>query len=222
MNASTLLASNSAKSRRNVVRQKALEFLNSALHVPARIPSERAAALLGTPPLVLTALTREGIVACLGAPRHNGSTYYHGPYILWLRGNRDFLSQSEAFARQHWRERNETATTAAQQRTWKNYLPPAEFPVLPVPLDLDPVVGIEVAQVILGLAAHELRLLAKQKMLPLAGGSGERCQHKRFFVADLLDCHRSPGWMDRAQRAITDFWRRKNAPKPLPATSAGS
>jgi len=198
------------------MQQRATAFRDSVLNGPARIPSEVAANLVGIHPLVFSAMAREGIVSCLGSPRANGTTRYYGPYVLQLRENRDFLDQSERFARLFWRERNwESALKESKgpiQRGWTHFPDSKERRSYAAPLGLDPVVGIGVAEVLLGFAVHEIRILVNKKVLPVMGTGMAAYQHKRFFLRDLFDCYGDPQWVDKAERTVTDYWRHKNTP----------
>ena len=200
--------------RRLAMRQAAVKLRDTVLQVPARLCSSAASSLLGTPDLVFAAMTREGIVQCLGAPVDNAPKYYHGPYILWLRGNRDFLDQSVRYAKHFWAARNAGGNQkdSSVSEKWHRFNPP-KFPISAQDVTtLDPVIGISVAEEILGFHSHEIRILYHRGLLQPIGGSGERFKHKRFFLADILKHHGDAAWLHRAQAAIGKFWWDKNHP----------
>ena len=199
--------------RRLAMRQAAVKLRDTVLQVPARLCSSAASSLLGTPDLVFAAMTREGIVQCLGAPVDNAPKYYHGPYILWLRGNRDFLDQSVRYAKHFWAARNAGANQKdnGAPETWRRFNPP-KFPMSAYVTSLDPVVGIGVAEEILGFQAHEIRILYHRGLLLPIGGSDALHKHKKFFLVDILRNYGDAAWLHRAQAAVADFWRNKNHP----------
>jgi hypothetical protein len=197
------------------MRRAAIKFRDTVLLVPARLPGLVAASLLGISDLVFSAMTRDTIVSCLGTPPANGPKHYHGPYVLWLRAHRGFLDQSERYAKQFWAERNGSSNRAPNGEVaekWTQFSPPKFHPSANAVTTLDPVIGIGAVEEILGFREHEIRILYHQGLLQPIGGSDERFKHKRFFLADVLTCHADRAWLDRAERCITAFWRKKNHP----------
>ena len=193
--------------RRSDMDRAAIKFRDAFLHVPARLSSSAASALLGINDLVFSG-------KCLGEPASNSPKYYHGPYILWLRANRDFLAQSERYARHFWAGRNAGGNRERDSGTpeWARFDPP-KFPTFKdVVTTIDPAVGIGVVKEILGFQQHEIRILYQQGLLQPLGGN-ERYKHKRFFLPEILQRHGDAAWLHRAQAAIAAFWHRKNHPQ---------
>lgn len=207
------------KARRSAMRQRAIEFRDSELSVPARIRPENVANLLGIHTLVLSSMTAGGLISCLGNPQHNGTRRYYGPYILGLRQNADFLDEVERYARCFWKDRSVRsnggkAPVVATVKDWKAFpIAASDFrhllEVVP-PLSIDPIVGIGVAAALLGFADHEIRLLVRKGHLPAAGDTNERFCQKRFHFGKLLNFYRDCAWVDRAERSLAGYWQAKN------------
>lgn len=183
--------------------------------------SEDVAARLAIPEAVLSAMTREGIVQPLGAPRANSSKHYYGPYIAELRSDFGFLDQAERYKTHFWAARSARATSTDSFgppliASWKSF--PADMTASPVrpevirkALLIDPVVGIGVAQELLGFLQHEVRILVRAKNLRVIGGTDSAWRHKRFLLQDLLEIYFNPKIVDRCERVISDYWRKKNS-----------
>jgi hypothetical protein len=202
--------------RRTALRQSAIKFRDTILLVPARLSSSAAASLLGIPDLAFAAMTSEGIVECLGDPAVNSPKHYHGPYIIALRGNRDFLDQSVRYSHRFWAHRNspadhETDPGGGDEKWHKFAVPKVSASPEFVP-GLDPVVDIGVVEVLLGFKVHEIRILCREGLLKPIGGTRSKFKHKKFFIGDVLKYYGDAAWLHRAQVAIGEFWWDKNHP----------
>jgi hypothetical protein len=63
---------------------------------------------------------------------------------------------------------------------------------------------------LLGFADHDIHVLVKAKLLkPL--GNPVPSAPKFFAGCEIETCARDPQWLDKATRAVTQHWRRKNA-----------
>lgn len=63
---------------------------------------------------------------------------------------------------------------------------------------------------LLGFADHDIHVLVKVKLLKPLGNPAPSAP-KFFAGCEIETCARDPQWLDKATKAVSQHWRRKNA-----------